>query len=137
MPMRSAPAPAQRATVAYATAAHRAAVRRAVVVALLVLVALLGLSFSPCSAAVRAAAPQPPVSGTSAPSDPGGDGQQDTAETDQHTDPARTERPVRARVEPPALAAPYGARPAPYPSHRLLAGPPRAAGSTRCVVLRC
>ncbi|MFD5751985.1 hypothetical protein [Streptomyces sp. NPDC127033] len=131
--MRCAPPLTSRAA-----AARAAAVRRAVVVALLVLIAFLGLAAASCATAARAVEPVPPASGTPAPAGEGqGDGQQDTAETDQHTDPARTERPARARMEPSVLTAPGAMRPSPYPDRRLPVGPPRAAGPTRCAVLRC
>ncbi|MFE3603280.1 hypothetical protein ACFXP3_30550 [Streptomyces sp. NPDC059096] len=131
--MRCAPPLAPRAA-----AAHAAAVRRAVVVGLLVLIALLGISLASCSATARAAEPVPPASGAPDPGGEGsGEGQQDTAETDQHTDPARTERPARARMEPPDLLVPAATRPSPSPSRGVLAGTPRVTGPTRCAVLRC
>ncbi|MFE3825419.1 hypothetical protein [Streptomyces sp. NPDC059092] len=131
--MRCAPPLAPRAA-----AAHAAAVRRAVVVGLLVLIAFLGISLASCSATARAADPPPPASGIPNPGGGAeGEGQQDTAETDQHTDPARTERPARARMEPPDLLVPAARRPSPYPVRRAPAGPPRVAGPTRCAVLRC
>ncbi|MFJ2211243.1 hypothetical protein ACIQVO_05740 [Streptomyces sp. NPDC101062] len=131
--MRSAPPLAPRAA-----AAHAAAVRRAVVVALLVLIAFLGAAPASGSATARAADPLPPASGTPEPGGEGqGEGQQDTAETDQHTDPARTERPARARMAPPDLLAQDATRPPPDPGRRIPAGAPRVAGPTRCTVLRC
>nr|WSZ99415.1 hypothetical protein OH820_30500 [Streptomyces sp. NBC_00857] len=116
------------------TAAVRAAAaRRSLLVALLVLVAFLGMSLEVCTASAIDAE-LPPVS---APRDPGSEGQQDTAESEQAA-PGRTEREGRARVQPLTHCGPYGTGRASYVGRCAPVGqPPRAPGASRCVVLRC
>ncbi|MFD7446052.1 hypothetical protein [Streptomyces sp. NPDC059909] len=112
----------------------RCAVVRAVLVVLLALIAHWGTQ----AGAGAAAAPLqgtddlPPAS--SAPADPAGEGQQETAETEQ---PAATRRAERRGAQARDRQAPVGL---PRPDHRGAAAPvtpPPALHPTRSVVLRC
>ncbi|MFJ1748123.1 hypothetical protein ACIOJD_18025 [Streptomyces sp. NPDC088116] len=116
------------------TAAVRAAAaRRGLLVALLVLVAFLGMSLE-AGTASASDAELPPVS---APRDAGSEGQHDTAESEQAA-PGRTEREARARVQPLSHFKPYGTDQASYVARCAPAGQPAPApGASRCVVLRC
>ncbi|MFF3749007.1 hypothetical protein ACFYYH_00880 [Streptomyces sp. NPDC002018] len=114
-------------------AARAAAARRAGLVTLLVLIAFLGTSLAPGAAAARGTEPPPPASATR---EPAGEGQQDTAETEQ-TAPGRTERAGGPRVYPPAHGGPHGMEATPYAGRCAPAGPPREPAFPRCVVLRC
>ncbi|MFE4533577.1 hypothetical protein ACFRKB_00725 [Streptomyces scopuliridis] len=116
-----------------AAAARAAAARRAALVAL-VLIAFLGMSIAPSSAAMRDAESLPPASGSR---DPAGEGHQDTAETEQSA-PARTERTGREPQQPLTQTGLFGERArAPYVGRCVPTWPPRAPVTPRCVVLRC
>lgn len=116
------------------SAAARAAARRVTLVALLVLIAFLGMSVAPSSAAMRGAEPLPPASGSR---DPASEGNQDTAETEQSA-PARTERTGREPQQPLTHTGLFGDRQRVlYVGRCAPAWPPRAPVTPRCVVLRC
>ncbi|MFE7572993.1 hypothetical protein ACFU76_39720 [Streptomyces sp. NPDC057539] len=117
-----------------AAAARAAAARRAALVAVLVLIAFLGMSIAPSSAAMRDAESLPPASGSR---DPAGEGHQDTAESEQSA-PARNERTGREPQQPLTQSGLFGGRaPVPYAGRCAPVWPPRTPVITRCVVLRC
>ncbi|MGW2558818.1 hypothetical protein ACWCXB_06115 [Streptomyces sp. NPDC001514] len=115
----------------------RCAVVRAVLVVLLTLIALWGTQAGAGAAAVPLQGSDTRTPGSSSPADPvdpAGEGQQDTAETEQPVPPCRAERRgaqardrqapvVMPRPDPRGAAAPVTPPPAPLP--------------TRSVVLRC
>ncbi|MFE4370277.1 hypothetical protein ACFRMN_18930 [Streptomyces sp. NPDC056835] len=117
-----------------AAVVRAAAARRAALVAVLVLIAFLGMSIAPSSAAMRDAESLPPASGSR---DPAGEGHQDTAETVQSA-PARHERTGREPQQPLTHSGLFGERvPVPYAGRCVPVWPPRAPVTPRCVVLRC
>ncbi|RYJ29482.1 hypothetical protein CU044_1951 [Streptomyces sp. L-9-10] len=117
-----------------AAAVRVAAARPAALVALLVLIAFLGMSIAPSSAAMRDPESLPPASGSR---DPAGEGHQDTAESEQSA-PARTERTGREPQQPLTRTGLSGERVrVPYAGRCAPVWPPRAPVTPRCVVLRC
>ncbi len=112
------------------TVALRALARRAAPIALVALLALLGMSLGPGAQTVAMGELRPPAS---APADPAHPGQPEEGDTGTSA-PAR----ARASLRPPgddAGAGPGGR--AVRPSQRFPDGPPRVPLAVRCVVLRC
>ncbi|QXE33942.1 hypothetical protein KQY30_06200 [Streptomyces sp. GMY02] len=116
-----------------ATGPRAAAARRAVLVTLLVLIAFLGMSLARGVPAASGAEPPPPAA---AGREPAGEGQQDTAETEQ-TAPGRTERAGGPRFHPVTRPGQHGPGATPYTRRCAPALPPRQPAFPRCVVLRC
>ncbi|MGW2053355.1 hypothetical protein ACWCOZ_05400 [Streptomyces sp. NPDC001840] len=133
MPMYHAAPAVTRAADVRASDVRAAAARRAVLVTLLVLIAFLGMSLARGVPVASGAEPLPPASATR---EPAGEGQQDTAETEQ-TAPGRTERAGGPRVHPLTRPGPHGPGATPYARRCAPALPPRQPAFPRCVVLRC
>ncbi|MFD3437824.1 hypothetical protein ACFWU3_10010 [Streptomyces sp. NPDC058685] len=112
------------------TVALRALARRAAPIALVALLALLGMSLGPGAQTVAAGELRPPAS---APADPTNPGQPEEGDTGSSA-PNR----ARASLRPPGddAGAGHGGRAVRCPQ-RFPDGPPCVPPAVRCVVLRC